>query len=267
MRSWLWLWEAVSWADVLDIGIMAFLVYRAILIIRGTRAIQSLLGLVAVLVLYVVADALGLATIRWLLDKFFVYIVLAVIILFQGDIRRGLARAGGTLFPRLGSGTDLSMLEELVKASFALASRRMGALMVIEREASLDDWVNAATPLDARVSQELLLAVFHPTSPLHDGAVVLQKGRVAAAQVFLPLTQSKEVSRMLGTRHRAAIGLSEDTDALIIIVSEERGAVSIVQEGKLTPCRDPNELRSRLQEILQPKQTEARRPRLGLPRT
>lgn len=257
--SWTWLWGTLGWADVLDIAIMSFLLYRAMVILRGTRAFQSLLGLGAGLALYLVAGRLGLTTIRWLLDKFFVYLVLAVIILFQRDIRRGLARAGGTLFPRLGTATELSMLEELVKASFALASRRIGALMVIEREASLDDWVEPATPLDARVSQELLLAIFHPTSPLHDGAIVLQKGRVAAAQVFLPLTHSKSVSRMLGTRHRAAIGLTEETDAVVIVVSEERGAVSVVQEGRLTPCRDANELRSHLQAILQPPEPQRAR--------
>lgn len=260
MTSYQWLWDALGWADVVDILVMAFLLHRAMLIMRGTRAFQSMLGLIAVLVLYVLSDLLGLTTIRWLLDKFFVYLVLAVIILFQRDIRRGLARAGGSLFPRLTAATDLSMLEELVKASFALASRRMGALIVIEREASLDDWIEPATPLEAKVSQELLLAIFHPTSPLHDGAVVLQKARISAAQVFLPLTQSKEVSRMLGTRHRAALGLTEETDAVVIIVSEERGTVSIVEQGKLTPCRDANELRSRLQEQLQPPEKE-RRPR------
>jgi len=251
--SWLWLWDALGWADLLDISIMAFLIYRAIMIMRGTRALQSVFGLVALMVLYVVSGRLGLLSIHTVLDRFFVYIVLAVVILFQQDIRRGLARAGGRLFPRLSTGTDLTLVEEVVKASFALASRRMGALVVIEREASLDDWVEPASPLEARISQELLLAIFHPTSPLHDGAVVVQKGRIAAAQVFLPLTQSKEVSRMLGTRHRAAIGLTEETDALVVIVSEERGTVSIVMEGRLVPCRDANELRSRLQEILQPR--------------
>ncbi|MCB9777758.1 MAG: TIGR00159 family protein [Alphaproteobacteria bacterium] len=251
--SWLWLLDTFEWTDAVDIGIMAYLLYRALLILRGTRAFQSLVGLVFVLVLYVVSERFGLASIAWLLDKFFVYIVLAVIILFQTDIRRGLARAGGRFFPRLSQATDLSMVEELIKASFALATRRMGALVVIEREASLDDWVEAATPLDARIGQELLLSIFHPTSPLHDGAVVLQKGRIAAAQVFLPLTQSKEVSRMLGTRHRAALGLTEETDAVVVIVSEERGTVSVVEQGTLSPCSDANELRSKLQALLQPK--------------
>jgi TIGR00159 family protein len=249
----LWLWDTLGWADLLDIGIMTFLIYRAMLILRGTRAFQSMIGMVALLALYVLSDRLDLVTIHWMLDKFFVYIVLAVLILFQRDIRRGLARAGGTLFPRFTTATDLSMLEDLVKASFSLASRRIGALVVIERDASLDDWVEPATRLDARISQELLLSLFHPTSPLHDGAVVVQKGRIAAAQVYLPLTQSKEVSRMLGTRHRAALGLTEETDAVVVIVSEERGTVSVVQEGRLTPTRDANDLRSRLQAILQPR--------------
>lgn len=245
-------WLDLQLADLLDIGILALIFYQAIRVLRGTRAFQSLLGLLALGLLYVLSERLGLTAIRWLLDKLFVYVVLAVIILFQRDIRRGLAGAGGRLFPRFATPTDLSMIEEVVRASFALASRRMGALIVIEREAALDAWLEAATPLDARVSQDLLLAVFHPTSPLHDGAVILQKGRVAAAKVFLPLTRSRSVSRMMGTRHRAALGLTEETDALVVVVSEERGTVSLVQEGRITPCRDANELRSKLQEVLKP---------------
>lgn len=248
-----WIWSELGLADVLDIALMSFLIYQAIRVLRGTRAFQSMLGLLALVLLYLASERLGLSTIRWLLDKLFVYIVLAVIILFQRDIRRGLAGAGGRLFPRFATATDLSMLEDLVKASFSLASRRMGAIVVIERDATLDAWLEPASGLDARVSQDLLLAIFHPTSPLHDGAVIIQKGRVAAAKVFLPLSQSRSVSRMMGTRHRAALGLTEETDAVVIVVSEERGTVSVVQEGRITPCRDANELRSRLQTILQPR--------------
>ena len=247
-----WLWESLRWNDVLDIAIMSYLLYRAMLILKGTRALQSLVGLLAVLGLYVFAGHFELISVSWLLQKFLVYIVLAVIILFQKDIRRGLARAGGRLF--VGSRADsgnASMREELIKACFALASRRVGALVAIERSADLDEYVERSTAIDAVVSHELLSAIFHPTSPLHDGAVVVQKNRIAAAQVFFPLSLSKEISRFFGTRHRAAIGLTEDTDAVAIIVSEERGTVSIVVQGRIIPTANAKELREQIQEIFQ----------------
>lgn len=244
-----WLWQSISWIDVLDIAILAWMLYWMMLIIRGTRAFQSLVGLFLVMLVYGAASRFHLNSVHWLLDKFFVYIFFSVIVIFQQDIRRGLARAGGQLFPAfLRSSAAIPVHEEIIKASFAMAARRIGALIAIERGASLDDYVEAATPLDAYVSQELLLAVFHPTSPLHDGAVIVQKDRMAAAQAFLPLKLTKDVSRFYGTRHRAALGLTEETDALVIIVSEERGTVSLVEHGQITPASDPNELRQRLTE-------------------
>jgi diadenylate cyclase len=253
-----WLWDSLGWTDVLDIGILSFILYRTLKVLQGSRALQILLGLAFILLLFLVSEQLGLTSIHWLLEELLVYIVLAVIILFQADIRRGLARAGGIL-PSFRSATEVSMLEELTKASFTLASRRMGALIAIERAANLDEFIDPATQLDAQVSHELLQAVFHPTSPLHDGAVVIRDGRLAAAQVFLPLSLSKEVSRFYGTRHRAALGLTEETDAIVLIVSEERGSVSVVQDGQITPTSDANELRERLQSIFATHEpTEAR---------
>lgn len=246
-----WLLDTLRWTDVLDIAILAFLIYRTFLILRGTRAVQSLAGLAILAVLYVVADRLELYSVHWLLDRFFVYLFIAVIVLFQQDIRRALARAGGRFFPTLRSQGSVPVAEEIIRASFALASRRMGALIAIERGASLEDYMETATRLDAIVHQELLLAIFHPTSPLHDGAVVVQKGRIAAAQVFVPLKLTKDVSRFYGTRHRAALGLTEETDAVVIIVSEERGTVSLVESGQMTAVSDPNELRQKLLERFQ----------------
>ena len=247
-----WLWESLHWNDVLDVSIMAFLIYRALLILKGTRALQSLVGLLGILGLYVFAEQFGLVSVHWLLEKFLVYIVLAVIILFQKDIRRGLARAGGRLFVGGRSDTgNASMREELIKACFALASRRVGALVAIERSANLDDYVDRATLIDSQVSHELLSAIFHPTSPLHDGAVVIQKNRIAAAQAFFPLSLSKEISRFFGTRHRAAIGLTEETDAVAIIVSEERGSVSLVVDGRIIPTANANELREQFQDVFE----------------
>lgn len=253
-----WLWESLHWNDVLDIGIMSFLLYRALLILKGTRALQSLVGLLGILGLYVFAAQFELVSVHWLLEKFLVYIVLAVVILFQRDIRRGLARAGGRLF--VGGRSDAgnaAMREELIKACFALASRRVGALVAIERSADLDEYVERATAIDAVVSHELMSAIFHPTSPLHDGAVVIQKNRISAAQAFFPLSLSKDISRFFGTRHRAAIGLTEETDAVAIIVSEERGTVSLVVDGRIIPTANANELREQIQKILQVVQPEA----------
>jgi diadenylate cyclase len=246
-----WLWDTLEASDVIDIMVLSYIIYRALRIIQGTRAIQSLVGLVGLVGLYVLSDYMGLTTLSWLLEKFSVYVVLAILILFQEDIRRGLARAG-SFFPSFTTNSDLPMLQELIKVSFVLGSRRIGALIAIERNASLEEYVEPATQLDALVTEELLLAVFHPTSPLHDGAVVIQKGRAAAAQVFLPLSLSKDVSRFFGTRHRAAIGLTEAADAVVIIVSEERGTVSLVLDGQITPMSDANALREQLLALFQP---------------
>ncbi len=249
----LWTLSTIHWNDIIDIAILSYILYRTLLILKGTRAFQSLLGLVFVLLLYALSARFALYTMHWLLQKFFVYIVLAVIILFQNDIRHGLARAGGRFFRSFASPTGASMLEEVVRACFSLASRRMGALIALQRSAGLSGYVEAALVIDAKVSQELLLSIFHPTSPLHDGAVVIQSGRLSAAKVFLPLSLSKDVSRFFGTRHRAALGLTEETDAVVLIVSEERGTVSLAMSGALTPVGDMNELRQRLQEIFSTK--------------
>lgn len=235
--------------DVLDIALIAFIIYRTLLVLKGTRAFQSLIGLLGLGVLYLLARWLDLYSVRWVLDKFFVYLVLAVLILFQQDIRTGLARAGGRFFTGFNTVRESSMHEEVVQAAFALASRRIGALIVIERGASLAELVDGGTRVDGEVSQDLLLSIFHPTSPLHDGAAVLQKGRLAAAKVFLPLSLSRDIARYFGTRHRAALGLSEETDAAIIVVSEERGTVSLVMAGALTPVADTHQLRECLQQV------------------
>jgi len=250
-ESIVWMVGSVRWNDVLDIAILSYILYRTFVILRGTRAFQSLIGLGLILVFYLGAARLELYAVHWILGKFFVYIVLAVIILFQDDIRQGLARAGGRFFRRTGQQTaGTAILEEIVKTAFALASRRMGALIVIERDGSLARYVEQGFSVDARLSQELLMSMFHPTSPLHDGAMVVRNERVVAAKVFLPLSLSPHVSRFLGTRHRAAIGLTEQTDAVVLIVSEERGTVSVAYNGSLDPVGDMNELRQKLQETL-----------------
>lgn len=241
------------WIDWLDILLLAFVLYRLFLVIQGTRAIQSLLGLGLLGALYLLSGIAGLSAVHWVLDELFVYIVIAVLILFQDDIRRVLARAGGTLFSRgssLAAPSQANVMEEVVKAVFTLAHRKIGALIAIERQATLERYVEGAQALDAVVSSSILLALFHPSSPLHDGAIVISHGRVVAAGVFLPISLSKEVARTWGTRHRAAIGLSEETDGLCLVVSEERGTVALVSRGEITPVADPNDLRRLLVEKL-----------------
>jgi diadenylate cyclase len=239
-----------TWVDWLDILALSVVIYRVLLAMQGTRAVQSLMGLAMIGLLYVVSGYFGLSAVHWVLSKLNVYVVIAVLILFQDDIRRALARAGAGLFGvgSIGRPADANVLEEVIKAAFALAHRRVGALIVIERSVSLEPYVEGAHALDALVSTELLQSLFHPASPLHDGAVVISKGRVVAAGVFLPISLSKDLGRAWGTRHRAAIGLSEETDGLCVVVSEERGTVTLVHRAEVTPVADPNDLRQRLVE-------------------
>ena len=240
-----------TWVDWVDIGLLAWLVYRGFLFLRGTRAMQSLLGLAVLGFVYLIADDIGLSTLHWVLDNLFVWAVLAIVILFQEDIRRVLARAGGTLFSRSQRATDAQVLEEVIRACFGLAKRRIGGLIAIERTAELEPYTEGAHRLDAAATTELLASIFHPSSPLHDGAVVLVGSRLHSAGVFLPISLSKDVSRAYGTRHRAAIGITEETDAICLVVSEERGTVSLVHDGEVVPVADANDLRQRLRESLE----------------
>jgi diadenylate cyclase len=255
--SWLidWIGQSplvtATWVDWVDIGLLAWLMYRGFLFLRGTRAMQSLLGLAVLGIVYIIADDIGLTTLHWVLDNLFVWAVLAIVILFQEDIRRVLARAGGTLFGRSQRATDAQVLEEVIRACFSLAKRRIGGLIAIERTAELAPYTEGAHLLDSRVTTELLVSIFHPSSPLHDGAIVLVGARLQSAGVFLPISLSKDVSRAYGTRHRAAIGLTEETDAICLVVSEERGTVSLVQAGDVVPVADANDLRQRLREGLE----------------
>lgn len=243
--------STATWIDWIDIALLSYLTYRVLLLIRGTRALQSLVGLGILAVVYLISDRVGLQSIHWLLDRLFVYVVIALLILFQEDIRRVLARAGSPIMLRSsGSPADANLREEVIQAVFDMAHRKIGALLVLRRTATLEPLVEGAHILDAEVSTELLKAVFHPTSPIHDGAVIIAHGRVVAAGVFLPIATSKTIMKAYGTRHRAAIGLTESIDAVCIVVSEERGTVSLVNDGKVIPVADPDDLRERLQEAL-----------------
>jgi diadenylate cyclase len=235
---------------ILDIAIVAVILYRLLLIIKGTRAAQMLVGILVLLIASVISGYLRLYTLEWLLQSFWAYIVIAVIILFQPEIRRALAHVGEAPFLQaFTSAEELKSLEEVVKASVSLSNRKIGALIVIERETDLKDFIDIGTSLDARVSRELLLSLFHPTSPIHDGAAVIKGNRVIAAGCFLPIALKADINKNLGTRHRAALSITEETDAVAIIVSEETGGISFAMNGKLQERIDMGALRDILTEL------------------
>ena len=242
--------------DVLDILIVSVIVYRLLLFIKGTKAAQMLIGLGVLLVASLLSRYLELYTLDWLVQSFWAQAVIVIIILFQPEIRRALAQMGEAQFLQtFTSAEELKSLEEIVRASVALANRKIGALIVIERDTSLKDFVEVGTPLDAKVSKELLMSIFHPTSPIHDGAVVIKGNRIIAAGCFLPITLSPEVSKALGTRHRAGLGLAEETDAVVIVVSEETGMISLAISGKLETNLDMGRLRNVLTDLFTTKST------------
>jgi diadenylate cyclase len=239
----------IRWQDIIDILIVTVVIYRVLLIIKGTKAAQMLIGLGVLSLAFLVSRYLNLYTLDWLIQSFWAQIVLALIILFQPEIRKALAQVGETRFiPSFTSAEELRSIEEIVRTSVALANRRIGALIAIERDTSLKEFTEMGTPLDAKVSHELLISIFHPASPIHDGAVIIKDNRIIAAGCFLPLSLSSDVSRSLGTRHRAALGLSEETDAIVIIISEETGTISIAIEGRLQGDMDMGSLRKFLTE-------------------
>lgn len=235
--------------DFLDIALMSLVLYRLLLILKGTKAVQMLIGLGILLLASVASRYLELYTIDWLVQSFWAQIVIAIIVLFQPEIRRALAHIGEAQFLTFTKAEELKSLEEIVRASVSLANKKIGALIVIERDTSLKDFIEVGTPLDAKVSRELLASIFHPTSPIHDGAVIIKGNRIAAAGCFLPITLSSELSKALGTRHRAGVGLTEETDAVAIIVSEETGFISMAMDGRLETKLDMGTMRELLTDM------------------
>ena len=253
------IFNLIRWQDVVDILLVTVILYRVLLIMKGTKAAQMLIGLGVLFIAFVLSKYLGLYTIDWIIQSLWAQIVLAIIILFQPEIRRTLAQMGEARFlPSFTTAEELRSLEEIIKASVALSNRKIGALIVIEKDTNLKDFIEMGTQLDAKVSRELLLSIFHPTSPIHDGAVIIRGNRVVAAGCFLPLTLSAEISKSLGTRHRAGIGLTEETDAVVIIVSEETGSITTAIGGSLQKNVDTTSLRNFLTEIFV-KSQEARK--------
>jgi diadenylate cyclase len=243
-----------SWWDVFDILIVSILIYEALKLIRGTRAMQMAIGSLLVILLLYISQAFPLRTVGWLIRNVLAYVVIAGIVLFQSDIRRALSHLGRAPFFRyLGrSERAADTIEEVVNAAGMLAKAKVGAIIAFEREIGLRSYVESGIPMDAEVSYDLLTTIFQPGTPLHDGAVIISEERIAAAACFLPLTVNPKLDRNLGTRHRAAIGLTEESDAIAVIVSEERGEISVSRHGQITRGLSVEDLRARLQtEILQ----------------
>jgi len=238
--------------DVADILIVSLLIYQALKLIRGTRAMQMVIGSLLVLLLLYASQHLPLQTVNWLIRSVLTYAVIAAIVLFQADIRRALSHLGSAPVLRYFARTEQvsETIEEIVTAAGLLASKSVGALIVFEREIGLRNYVESGIRIDAAVSYDLLTTIFQQETPLHDGAVIIAEDRIAAAACFLPLSVNPKLHRDWGTRHRAGIGLTEESDAIAVIVSEERGEISLALHGQLERPLTPEALRGRLQTLV-----------------
>lgn len=251
----------VEWRDIVDIVIMSYVFYRLILIIRGTRAEQLVKGLIVLLLAMVISDQTGFDTIHWALRQTMTVGLIAIPIVFQPELRRALEHLGrGKIFKSTyfnWNARDFeNMLDELIKAIPVLVKKRIGALIVMERSTGLKDWVDTGIPVEGVVTAELLVNIFFPRSPLHDGAVIIQGNQIVAAGCYLPLTEDPGLGKELGTRHRAGIGITEHSDAIAIIVSEETGIISVAHDGVLTRYLDEKKLRAMLVERCSPERGE-----------
>jgi uncharacterized protein (TIGR00159 family) len=241
----------LRWQDLLDIFIVAFVIYRVFLLMKGTRAIQLVVGLIIVLFAFYVAKQLDLFTLGWILNNFVASILLVIVVVFQNDIRRVLFALGRSPFlSKITYVEETLFYDELVNACVAMSTRRVGALIVVEREAGLDEFVEIGVKLDAEVNAELVVSLFQPQSPLHDGALIIKEGRIRAGSCVLPLTMKEGIDKGLGTRHRAAIGITEVSDSIAVVVSEETGKISYAVRGDIVRPVNGEELKKALKELL-----------------
>jgi diadenylate cyclase len=258
-----------SWLDALDILIVGFIIYELLQFIRGTHAVQMAIGAFVLVVLYWMSLLFNLETVNWMLRTFLPTLVFGIIVVFQAEIRKVLAHLGRRpFFGAFAGQRKEEVIDEVVLAATTLASQRTGAIVVIERDMGLRSYVETGITLDAVLTYDLLISIFNPGTPLHDGAVIIQGNRAAAAACFLPLTVNPALSRTLGSRHRAAIGLTEDTDALVVVVSEETGTISLVAEGRIRRELDGQTLKHALLEALEVRPSAEAVPRrapIGVP--
>ena len=244
----------LTWTAVLDIVVVAVIIYQLLVFIKGTRAVQMALGLALIVVFFYFSRWIALETVSWMLTNVLPYFVFVIIVIFQHEIRRALVRFGqAPLFGGFSTINRNEFYDEIVLAVKTLATNQTGALIVIERDIGLKTYIESGIALDAALSYDLLVSIFNPSVPLHDGAVIIQNRRIAAGACFLPLTVKPRLSKELGTRHRAAIGVTEETDAVAIVVSEETGAISFAHDGEMERYLDPDTLRQRLRNAFERK--------------
>lgn len=238
--------EAYYWKIILEVAILWYVIYMILLFIKGTRTEQLVKGLVIIGVIFLVTQQLGLDAINWALTRIFPISVIALLIIFQPELRRALAQLG-----QLGiHQEDVDVIDEVSRAAAGLAQKRFGALIAMERETGLKSYIETGTQIDGKASSHLIMSIFVPQSPLHDGALIIQNGRLVAAGCVLPLSQDEaKLGKSFGMRHRAAIGMSEETDAVCVVVSEEKGAISVASGGKLTYGLDEENLAKLLKGI------------------
>jgi diadenylate cyclase len=247
--------------SALDILIVAILIYYLLKLLRGTRAVQMLVAIALLMLFYRGARWARLEMVEWLLTTMLPYIAITLIILFQPEIRRALSRFGRNLsLGRFASHNPKASHDDIVMAAEYFSQNRIGALIVVERQAGLRTYIESGIPLDAKLSYDLLLSIFRPGSPLHDGAVIIEGSRVAAAGCFLPLSLNPLISKQLGTRHRAAIGVTEDSDAIVVLVSEETGSISLASGGSIETNLIPEDLSDRLTDMFSRRRTTSALP-------
>lgn len=250
LEFWLVFLNSLRIGDALDLVLVWIIVYRILILIRKTGTIQMLSGLGILSISYILSIWMELYTFNWILEKFFSNLFVIVVILFQAEIRRALAQIGSNpFFLDVSSAQETQVIEDISQAAFQMTQKGYGALIVIERDILVDYHIEVGTEMDSKVSCELLTSIFHPHSPIHDGAVLIRGGKIHSAGNFLPLSKNPALDKNLGTRHRAAFGLTEETDACVIIVSEENKSVGLVQGGQLSILVDQGDLRHALYEI------------------
>ncbi|WP_078429441.1 diadenylate cyclase CdaA [Alkalihalobacterium alkalinitrilicum] len=240
--------------SIIDILLVTYVIYKLIIVIRGTRAVQLLKGITVILAVWILSNILGLRTLHWLMTQTVTYGLLAIIIIFQPELRRALEQLGrGRFFSRTNIPQEelaTKSIEAILKASSYMAKRRIGALISVERETGMNDYVETGIGMNAKLTSELLINVFIPNTPLHDGAVIIKENSILAAGCYLPLSENPFISKELGTRHRAALGISEVTDSITIVVSEETGNVSLTKNGELHRDLNEEQLRHLLEKEL-----------------
>jgi len=239
--------RSIGMIDLLDILLVTFIMYWVLLFIRGTRAVQMLFGLLILMVMYVVAKKAGMVTFQWLVGNFLENLLVVLVVVFHSEIRRGLAKIGQwRLFGGSGSAPDPDVIDQIARSAFLLARERTGAIMLLEREMGLEELVEHGKKLDALFSHELATSIFATSSPVHDGAMVIRRNRIAAAGIILPIPAESAETRGMGTRHRAAFGVASDTDAVAVVVSEETGNVTVFSNRTANRAETVQLLRERL---------------------